>query len=198
MKEPKFPQHSGENAPSPSEFHLTYESKPWNDREPYFNWAEARTITGCEPETKVLISERTKHWDDDSPNCWDCEDDEGGCEECDFGKMYQNDDPISGKSLQDIIDMLPEGVEPKDVIIDFGMDDFGGRLVADLDFQYEAKVDFETQNRLYQDALAIWTVKFDQFVEAHKKWVEWKRDTDIADMQTRLKELEEQRSVSTS
>ncbi|KKN66626.1 hypothetical protein LCGC14_0469610 [marine sediment metagenome] len=196
MKKPAFPW----NAPKPWEYHLKYTHDFKDTGLPRDNFEGSGTdlnrnytlddvVTGCEGSVSdTIFTERTKHWDNDcSYLCSECEDE--GCEECETDKEQKL---LSGMSLQDLINMLPDGVELWDTSLSLKVDDWGGVVYGEFSLSYTKKLDTDHQITEYNKAVAEYTARFDKYMKEKIKYDKWEKGQKIAEIKAELAKLESQ------
>ena len=188
MKKPNYPY----NPPVPLDFNLKYKltdlPSDLNPKDIDYNYINRYVVTGCkETENVIILMDKQKHWDDPSHFCPECDDE--GCKECEL--EYQK--AIDGLSLQDIINMLPNDISPKDAKISFGADDFNGVVCATFSLMAERKLSKEKQKeqiKKYNDAVAKYDKKFDKYLEKKRKYDKWAKKQEILKLKEKLSDLE--------
>jgi hypothetical protein len=168
-------------------------------KQPYFHYREPRIEDYAEKtETVRLCQYFEKFVDDDAnPCCQYCDEELGYCDrewipcDCEWSKEAGEDDaekPLV-RNLQAVLDMLPAGVEPKDVFFTLGID-IGSMAIngCDLIFFYsktlkENPEGFEVEKRRYQEALK-------KHEEELEKYNEWKKIEDVKNREKEIEELE--------
>jgi hypothetical protein len=169
MNKPKKP-----SPPSPYNYHLQYT----------FDSGRGFVITGCdESVNETLFFDREKHWDDPTPDCYECEDE--GCEECEEERSL-NKKSLNNMSLQDLIDILPPGVEPKDTSFVLQAGDSGCNFCAEFQMLYAKKLDSNKCLASYDKDLKKYKDRLLKFPEKEKEYKEWKRNQDIAKEKAKL------------
>ena len=128
-------------------------------------------------------------FDDDDDNIKDCD-----CEDAIENSSKQNFPKLSKMTLQSIIELLPSGVEPKDISI-FTRVHYGDMGI----YGHEIKFFY---NKIYKDdpeGFKEAKKKFKANVEAYniekKKYDEWKKQQEIIKCEQDIKEIEKKLSA---
>ncbi len=128
-------------------------------------------------------------WDssqcEDGFRCWECEDE--GCEEC---EDLPDNDSIDGMTLQDILDKIPEGITPKDVVINHSMRARYASVEITLSFSYQPILDFKTQKKLYDADMKVYNKKWEAHLKEKEKYDNWVKEQEKEKLRARLEELE--------
>ena len=178
MKEPRFPY----GKPSPHKFGLNDEATKW------YKYSSNKG-----KEDVILYRRAEALFDDDGECslCYHCErtsgDDDKSCKYCE--DLDAGDDC---STLQDFLDLVPEGFTPADVTISYWWDD--NPQTCGIVARYLKPLKLKEQKKKYAKAMAEWAPTEEKYDKEKKEYDEWKRETDIAEMQAKLKELEGQRN----
>jgi len=96
--------------------------------------------------------------------------------------------PIDKMNLQMLLDMLPEGVEPKDVKFDIHIDESDmGYNGHGMSFYYEKT--FPEDMERYKKDLAAYRKDLAEYTEKRKKFEAWKKQQEIEKLKDKLKKL---------
>jgi len=134
--------------------------------------------------------------DDDRQYCEYC-DEELGCDgdgeyedcDCEDAKDGKSDFPkLSQVTLQTILDMLPEGVNPSDVKVSISLDT-GGMGIYGQEVTFSYKKTFEADPEGFKAAQDQYEKNYQAYLVEKQKYDEWKRQEEVKQLEEKLAKL---------